>query len=109
MTMTVETRVGDFKEIKQTICYLYNAKDQNLVEKILLSFGDKIGDKYVILNNEYYEDDNRFRGLANLLDNYFNVQSSMTLLSRLTKEGTCNNNVNEVAEKLGISMSFKKG
>ena len=48
--------------------------DIDIIKDVLLSCGTKIGDRYIILNNEYYEDENCFFTIGGLLDGIFGIE-----------------------------------
>lgn len=48
--------------------------DEEKLRKILLDFGSVVGNRYILLNNEYYEDANCFYLLSQVIDAIFGKQ-----------------------------------
>ena len=46
------------------------------IEEILNYFGNKIGDRYVILDQELYEDENCYNNICRIIDKVFNIEDS---------------------------------
>ncbi len=66
MSINVEVLIYDYKELVDALID-YGAKDRELLELILCEFGERIGDEYIILNNEYADH------VAPGGDPYFNI------------------------------------
>ena len=50
-------------------------KDQYKLEKILLTFGEKCGNRYYLLNNEVWDEYNSFSGAIEVIEEYFNIET----------------------------------
>ncbi|MED3832970.1 hypothetical protein [Peribacillus frigoritolerans] len=100
----VELKKGDYETIKSELVKRYSIEDADFLEKILLQFGEKIGDQYVLLNNEYWEDNNSYYGVATFIDRYYGVEDSFDIFLRQMKEANANWNVYEAADELGVEL-----
>lgn len=50
-----------------------NTEDVELLKYILLSCGNILGDRYIILNQEFRESENSYCIVASMIDKYFNT------------------------------------
>ena len=50
-------------------------EDTYKLEKILLAFGEKCGNRYYLLNNEVWEEYNSFRNVIEVIEAHFNIES----------------------------------
>ena len=69
-----------FKELKKSFMELPEVNDEDLLTKIMLEFGEVIGDSYIILDNEYYEEWNCFYNLSSMVDKVFKTEGSFDVL-----------------------------
>ena len=86
------------------------ATDVELSHKILDACGSFFGDKYVLLNNEFYDEYNPYFKVSYLFDSAFNKEDSSDVFLRGAKqeEGINSVDVDEVAEELGIKLKEKE-
>ena len=56
MGYDIEVYKYNLKELKKSFMELPEINDEDLLTKIMLEFGEVIGDSYIILDNEYYEE-----------------------------------------------------
>lgn len=103
MGATIELKTGDYNTIKNQLIDEFNITEVDLLEKILLSFGDKIDNTYILLNNEYDEESNSYYGVSEFIDKYFKADSFDVFLRNMT-EGTANVNAYDVADNLGVEL-----
>lgn len=87
-------------------CFLEKKEIDNkeILEQILLSFGEKVGDFYILLNNEFYGEYNSYYNLTRLIDNVFNCENSFDIISYNKEadciEMVCNRDIYSVADEL---------
>lgn len=55
------------------------AQDTKEIEEILLLGGSIVGDRYIILNNEFWDEYNAYFGVSEIIDKKFNVQDSFRI------------------------------
>lgn len=52
--------------------------DTAVVEKILLAFGERCGNRYYLMDNEYYDEYNSFSNLIYFLEKYFKLDTEVS-------------------------------
>ena len=104
MGTSVELNKCNYSELLNALVTKFNIEDIATLEKALGEFGEKAGDQYFILNNEYYEEFNAYYSLGGFIDRYFGVEDSFSVICGLTKEANCNVNEDDVAEILGVEL-----
>lgn len=57
-------------------CDIMTNEDNQKLEDILRTFGNVIGDRYVILNNEFWEDYSCYYNVSTVIDKAFKVEDS---------------------------------
>ncbi len=105
MGVSIDLIKFDFDKLVTEIMTTKNITNRETLEKILISFGEKIDNVYIILNNEYYEDYNSYYELTHFIDEYFNVEDSSDCIYSKNVGLTycnCNKNKYEVAEELRL-------
>lgn len=103
MGRSVELKVGNYDTILNQLVESFKIEDVEFLEKVLLSFGEKLGDSYVLLHNEYYEEFNSYFNVSEFIDRYYNVDSFRVFLDNMS-EGVSNMNAYEVADSLGVEL-----
>lgn len=73
MGRSVEIHSYDYNELVNEILNVCNTDNKALVEKILLLGGEKVGDKYILLNNEFWEEYNSYYNIPTALEKIFKV------------------------------------
>lgn len=73
MGRSIDLYSYDYEKLTNKIMTICNTKDRELVEKVLLTCGNKIGDKYIILNQEYWEGYSCYYNVATALERIFKV------------------------------------
>lgn len=65
-------------------------KDKDKLERILLAFGERCGNRYYLLNNEVWDEYNSFFGVIEVMDEYFGVDTSGVIINnRVYLHKTC--------------------
>jgi hypothetical protein len=49
--------------------------DRYTLEKILLAFGEKCGNRYYLLNNEFWEEYNSFYAIIEVISDHFHIRN----------------------------------
>jgi hypothetical protein len=107
MGMSVDVHSYDYEKLVEKLQKI-GASDKALLEKILAKFGERIGDRYILVNNEYWDEYNSYYNLPNLIDSAFGIKDSFDIF--LNGEDCDRRDVNfnasdcEVAEELGIEL-----
>jgi hypothetical protein len=76
MGRSIDLYSYDYEKLINKTLEVCKTDNRELVEKVLLTCGSKIGDRYVILNQEMWEDCSCYYNVANALDKIFNVDDS---------------------------------
>lgn len=103
MGISVEMNVGNYETIRSALIEM-GVPDEPFLDEILQLFGQKSGDSFSLLNNEYYEEYNSYYGVAEFIDRYYGVEDSFIAFLRNMKEANCNINVYDAAEALGVKL-----
>ena len=112
MSVDVDLHKVKYAKYLNELMKLEEVNDKETLEKILLKFGEKIGDYYILLNNEYYNDYNSYYNLFSLIDFYFKIddtypnKSSHEVFLNLCEEMVANRNRYDVAYELGIEVEW---
>lgn len=83
----------------------YKIEDREFLEKIITTFGEVIGDTYIILNNEQWEENNSYYNLSYFLDKYYKVDGSFNIMSQLEEDMMANMSVWEAEEVLVVELN----
>lgn len=108
MGTSVELQVGDYVQIREGLIE-QGVPDDIFIDKILSKFGEAVGDRYFLLNNEFYEDFNSFYGVSDFIDKLYNVDSFPVFLRQMSEASGCNRNIYDVADELGIELPEEDG
>ena len=75
MGISIDLEKVNYKEFVNKLLENEKIKDKELLERIILEFGNKIGDELVILHNEYYEDGTCSWNMCNMIEEVFGLKS----------------------------------
>lgn len=76
MGMRVNLYSYDFNQLVSGIANFVKTDYREKIEKILLIGGNKIGDRYIILDNELYEYCNPCENIPSVIDRCFGVEDT---------------------------------
>lgn len=102
MGYNIEVYKYNLKKLKKSFMELPEVNDEDLLTKIMLEFGEVIGDSYIILDNEYYEDGNCFYNLPNMIDKVFNTEYSFDVLLKQRELLLSHKELYDAYENLGL-------
>lgn len=109
MGRSIDLYSYDYDKLVNKILEVCKTDDQKLVEKILGACGNKICDRYVILNQEMWDDSSCYYNVARVLEKIFKAEDVFGevfctfKLDDLDKEYLINSiYVDEVYEIIGI-------
>lgn len=86
MGLGVELYKYNYNELIDAIAEHVESDDFTLIKKVLLSCGEKIGDSYIIVRNDFWDEMDPYFTLFNLLDNIFNVSDTFSKIYKLKME-----------------------
>lgn len=107
MGINIDLNKGSFSLLVSEIMKDKKINDKEMLEKILLEFGEKIEDNYIILNNEYYQDGNCYYKCSEFIDRYFETEDSFDAFIKILKEINCYKEISKAEENLGIELKEK--
>jgi hypothetical protein len=100
MSVDVDLYTFDWDELVQVLTGL-GADDPKLLEAILLEFGFKFDNTYIILCDETAEYCNSYYSLGTVIDDMFNIEDSFSEIVDRSTLLEAHNSVEDVEEKLG--------
>lgn len=74
MGRSIDLYSYDYEKLVNKILTVCNTNDRALIEKIILSCGNKIADRYIILHQEMWENDDCYFNVSTALEKVFNVE-----------------------------------
>lgn len=74
MSMSVDLYKLNYKEFVDELMKNPNINNRELLEKIILEFGNKVGEDLIILENEFWEDGICTWNMQNMITKVFNLQ-----------------------------------
>jgi hypothetical protein len=83
---TIEIYKFNYYKLKNTLLTKLNIKNKEMLEKILLFFGNKIENTYIILNNELEFGKSSFYNAAIFINMYFCVKNSFSIFLELSEQ-----------------------
>ncbi|MGG3045719.1 hypothetical protein ABEO76_21570 [Bacillus anthracis] len=86
----------------------YGIEDRDFLEKIITTFGEVVGDTFIILNNEKQEEYNSYYNLSRFLDRYYHIEGSFDVMLELEKEMVTNVSIYEAEENLDVELDDKE-
>ena len=76
MSISVDLYSYDFGRLLDHLMTFKEIDDREKLKEILLDFGEVLEDKYILLNNELYEDGNCYYNLPEIIDAFFEMRDS---------------------------------
>lgn len=73
MGRSIDLYSYDYGKLTNRILEVCKTNNKELIEKVLLSCGTKIADRYIILNQEFWENSSCYYNVATTLETIFNV------------------------------------
>lgn len=78
MGVNIDIHSYDYNELVDGIQKYTRTKDIKLIKYVLEQCGSHIGDRYIILNQELWEDYSAYYNVASVIDELFNVDDSFS-------------------------------
>lgn len=105
MSISIDVIKYNFDELVNSLMKDEKINDKEMLEKILLEFGEKVENKYYILNNEYYEDGNCYYNVSTFIDKYFKTEDSYDRFPSGNYRFPTYREIEDVEENLNIQLS----
>lgn len=74
MSISIKLEKVNYNNFVDKLMENQNITDRNLLEKIILEFGNKIGEDLVFMYNEYYEDGLCLFNMEEMITEIFNLE-----------------------------------
>jgi D-hexose-6-phosphate mutarotase len=103
--ISIELKIGEYEKIKNDLIKLTKTEDSAFLENILLKFGKKIDDRYLLLHNESSEEYNSYYNISKFIDRYYNVENSHNVLFEHLETLEMNHSIEDAEETLFFEFS----
>lgn len=74
MSRSIDLYSYDYEKLINKIQNVCNTSNRELIEKVLLCCGEKISNRYIILNQEFWDDCSCYYNVARTFERIFNVE-----------------------------------
>jgi hypothetical protein len=115
MSRSIDLYSYDYEKLVNRILEVCDTDNRALIEKVLDACGNKISDRYVILNQEFWEDYSCYYNVAKALEKIFKVDDVFgkvfcTFDDNETdrKELTSAMDICEIFDEMGIEMPVEE-
>lgn len=102
MGISIELNKCNFNLLTKTLCDAYKIEDKELLEKILLQFGELIEDTYVIMHNEYWIDGTCTYNCFELIDKVFKIDGSYSVFLDIYEKMIDYKEIDDAIDELGL-------
>lgn len=110
MGISIDLEKVNYNEFVKKLMENKKINNKELLEKIILEFGNKIGDELVILHNEYYEDGICTWNMCTMINEVFGLdydEDSNKVFLKLSKEIISYKELEDAYENLGIERNVE--
>lgn len=108
MSIDVDLYKTNYDELVENLMKYCKTDDRKLLTSILEQFGEHIGDYYIQLHNEYYEDGICTWNVASMINEVFDVEDSYgDVILKLQKDMIGYKEIDEAYENLGLTRVEK--
>ena len=110
MSISIELEKVNYKEFINKLMENPKINNKELLEKIILQFGNKIGEDLIILTNEFYEEGICTWNMWNMITEVFKLDDEdfvSNVYYKLKKELIAYKEIDEAYENLGIEREEK--
>ena len=108
MSMSVDLYKLNYKKFVDKLMENPKINDRELLEKIILEFGNKVGKDLIILENEFWEDGICAWNMRNMITKVFNLQDDCEYVDNIfynLKQDLINyKEIDKAYENLGLDM-----
>lgn len=111
MSMSVDLYKLNYKEFVDELMKNPKINNKELLEKIILEFGNKVGEDLIILKNEFWEDGICTWNMQNMITEVFNLQDDCEYVDNvfynLEQDLINYKEIDDAYENLGLKRSKK--
>lgn len=113
MSISVDLEKVNYEKFINELMARFEINNRELLEKVILEFGNHIGEDLVLLHNEYYEDGICTWNMCNMIGEVFNFTDKdkddvYTVYINLKKEIIGYKEIDEAYDNLGIERKYKE-
>ena len=109
MSMSVDLYKLNYKEFVDELMKNPKINNRELLEKIILEFGNKVGEDLIILENEFWEDGICTWNMLNMITKVFDLQDDCkyvdNIFYNLEQDLINYKEIDEAYENLGLKRS----
>ena len=109
MSMSVDLYKLNYKEFIDELMKNPKINNRELLEKIILEFGNKVGEDLIILENEFWEDGICTWNMQNMITEVFNLQDDCEYVDNvfynLEQDLINYKEIDDAYENLGLKRS----
>lgn len=110
MSTSVDLYKLNYKEFVDELMKNPKINNRELLEKIILEFGNKVGEDLIILENEFWEDGICTWNMQNMITKVFNLQDDCkyvdNIFYNLEQDLINYKEIDEAYENLGLKRSY---
>ena len=112
MSMSVDLYKLNYKRFVDKLMENQKINNRELLEKIILEFGNKVGEDLIILENEFWEDGICTQNMQNMITEVFNLQDDCEYVDNvfynLEQDLINYKEIDAAYENLGLKRSEKE-
>lgn len=102
MGISIDLEKVKYEKLIEELMKDKKINDMKLLEKIILEFGNLVGEDLVLLHNEYYEDGICTWNLFNMIDEVFETEDTYSKYIKIREDMIGHKEIDEAYENLGL-------
>lgn len=102
MGISIDLEKVNYKTLIEELMKDKKINDMKLLEKIILEFGNLVGEDLVLLHNEYYEEGICTWNLFTMIDEVFETEDTYSKYVQIREEMIGYKEIDEAYENLGL-------
>lgn len=102
MGISIDLEKVNYEKLIEELMKDKKINDRVLLEKILTEFGEHIGEYYIILSNEFYEEGICTWNLFSMIDEVFETDDTYSKYIKIREEMISYKEIDEAYENLGL-------
>lgn len=102
MGISIDLEKVNYEKLIEELMKDKKINDRELLEKIILEFGNLVGEDLILLHNEYYEDGICTWNLFNMIDEVFETEDTYSKYIKIREDMIKYKEIDEAYENLGL-------
>lgn len=102
MGISIDLEKVNYEKLIEELMKDKKINNRELLEKIILEFGNLVGEDLVLLHNEYYEDGICTWNLFNMIDEVFETEDTYSKYIKIREDMIGYKEIDEAYENLGL-------